>query len=64
MTSLPESNTETDRQLKRVHTLTKLGQLRVNPDTGSDESAQKEEELVATFTAFVYTRKPTSGFLL
>ena len=56
-------NNETDRQ-EEVHTLTTAeGQPRTNPDTGSVESTQDDQEPLATFAAFVYTRKPTSGFL-
>ena len=62
--SLPEPDTETNRQLKRVHTFSIAeGHLRTNPETGSTESTQEDQEPLATSTAFVYTRKPTSGFL-
>ena len=54
---------ETDRQ-EEVHTLTTAkGQPRENPETGFAESTQDDQEPMATSQAFVYTRKPTSGFL-
>ena len=56
-------NNETDRQ-EEVNTLaTAKGQPRVNPETGSAESSQDDQEPLATSPAFVYTRKPTSSFL-
>ena len=56
-----EPNTETKRQLKRVHTLTIAeGHLRPNPETASAKSTQDDQERLATFTAFVC--KSTSGF--
>ena len=56
-------NNETDRQ-GEVHTLpTAKGQPRVNPETGSAESTEDDQESLATSPAFVYTRKPTSSFL-
>ena len=55
-------NNETDRQ-EEVHTLTtEKGQPRENPETGSAESTQDDQEPLATSPVFVYTRKPTSGF--
>ena len=62
--SLPEPDTETNRQLKRVHTFSIAeGHLRTNPETGSTESTQEDQEPLATSTAFVYTRKPASDFV-
>ena len=56
-------NNEANRQ-EEVHTLTTAkGQPRANPETGSVESTQDDQEPLATSPAFVYTRKPTSGFL-
>ena len=56
-------NNETDRQ-REVHTIaTAKGEPRVNPETGSVESTQDDQELLATSPALVYTRKPTSSFL-
>ena len=56
-------NNETDRQ-EEVHTLmTAKGQPRAIPETGSAESTQNDQKPLATSPAFVYTRKPTSGFL-
>eukprot|EP00904_Undaria_pinnatifida_P012041 jgi/Undpi1/7968/HiC_scaffold_24.g10440.m1 len=53
---------ETDQE--KVHTLTTAeGQPRENPETGSAESTQDDQEPLATSPAFVYTGKPTSGFL-
>ena len=56
-------NNETDRQ-EEVHTLTtaKL-QPRENPETGSAELTQDDQKPLATSPAFVYTSKPTTGFL-
>jgi len=57
------TQTETNRQLKEVHTLTIAeGQPRANPGTGSAASTQDDQEPLAT-TAFVYNRKPTSGII-
>ena len=57
-------NTETNRQLMEAYTLTVAeGQPREHPGTGSAASLQGNQEPLAT-PAFVYTRKPTSGFLL
>ena len=56
-------NNETDCQ-EEVHTLTTAkGQPRANPETGSAESTQEDQEQPASSRAFVCTRKPTSGFL-
>ena len=49
---------------EEVHTLTTAnGQPCENPDTGSAESTQDDQEPLLTYPAFVYTRKPTSGIL-
>ena len=56
-------NNETDRQ-EEVHTrMTAKEQQRANPETGSAESTQDDQEPLATTPAFVYTRKPTSSSL-
>ena len=48
--SFPEPNTETNRQMKRVHTLTIVeGHLRADPETGYAESTQEDQEPLATF---------------
>ena len=56
-------NNETNRQ-EEVHMLTTPeGRPRANPETGSAESTQDDQEPLATSPAFVYTRKLTPGFL-
>ena len=56
-------NNSTDRQ-EETHTLTTAkGQPRENPETGFAESTHDDQEPLATSPAFVYTRKPTLGFL-
>ena len=56
-------NDETNRQ-EEVHTLmTAKRQPRANPETGSAESTQDDQEPLAISPAFVYIRKPTLSFL-
>ena len=61
---MPEPNTETDRhQVKRVDTIIIERHVRANPETGSAELTQEDQEPLATSMASVYTRKPTAAFL-
>lgn len=60
-----EHNTETNRQLKKAHTLTTTEeQPPENPGAISAESTLGDQEPLKTCTACVYTPKPTSGFLV
>ena len=56
-------NNETGRQEEAHMLMTAKGQARARPETGSAESTQGDHEPLATSPAFVYARKPTSGFL-
>ena len=56
-------NNETDRQEEVDTLITAKGQPRADPETGSAESTQDDQEPLATSPAFVYTRKPTSSSL-
>ena len=55
---------ETDRQGEVLTLTTARGRSRENPETGSAEPTQNDQASLATYPAFMNTRKPTSGFFL